>query len=219
MPYIIMTDSHTDLPYALIDEWKLPLVTMPYSLDGKEYWADMGRNDDYLKLFAALRSGAQATTSQLPQSAYAEYLEPQLAAGSDILFIAFSSMLSRTMDNLRAAADELRRRYPERRIEIFDTLSISMAEGLLVKHAVKMRADGASMDETLGWLRQNYIRAHGAFIVDDLIYLRRGGRLSGSAAFFGTMLDIKPLLVISREGRIAPRDKVKGHRRALRRLV
>ena len=219
MPYIIMTDSHADLPYTLVDEWQLPLVLMPYSLDGKECLADMGRNGDYRQLFAALRAGVSATTSQLPQSAYRDYLEPHLRAGDDVLFISFSSQLSKTIDNLRAAAAELMAEYPGRRIEIFDTLAISMAQGLLVEHAHDMRARGAAMDEVLDWLRDNYLCAHGAFVVDDLNHLRRGGRVSGSAAFFGTILDIKPFLVISREGRITPLDKVKGHRRALRRLV
>lgn len=219
MPYIIMTDSHADLPYTLVDEWQLPLVLMPYSLDGNERLADMGRNGDYRQLFAALRQGVSATTSQLPQSTYIEYLEPHLREGNDVLFISFSSQLSKTIDNLRAAAAELLQTYPERRIEIFDTLAISMAQGLLVRRALELRADGADMDSVLRWLGDNYLCAHGAFVVDDLQHLRRGGRVSGSAAFLGTILDIKPFLVISREGRIVPCDKVKGHRRALRRLV
>lgn len=219
MPYTIMTDSHADLPYKLVEEWRLPLVLMPYSLGGEERLADMGRDGDYLKLFEALRAGASATTSQLPQSAYLEYLEPHLRAGEDVLFISFSSKLSNTIDNLRAAASELLKRYPGRRIEIFDTLAISMAQGLLVERALSMRRQGADMDEVLRWLSENYIRAHGAFVVDDLNHLRRGGRVSGSAALLGTILSIKPFLVISRDGRIVPCDKVNGHRRALRRLV
>lgn len=219
MSYVIMTDSHTDLPYSLVDEWNLPIVLMPYSLNGEEHLADMGRNKDYLKIFAALKDGVSATTSQLPMHAYIEYMEPYVKAGSDVLFISFSSQLSKTIDNLRAAAGELIEQYPGRRIEIFDTLSMSMAHGLLVKHAVSMRAKGADMDEVLDWLRENYLRVHGAFVVDDLNHLRRGGRVSSSAAFFGTILDIKPFLVISKEGKIVPCDKVKGHRRGLRRLV
>lgn len=219
MPYIIMTDSHTDLPYTLVDQWQLPLVLMPYSLNGEEHLADMGRNGDYKNIFAALKAGVNATTSQLPQEAYVEYLEPHLKAGNDVLFISFSSQLSKTIDNLRAAASKLTKRYPGRRIEIFDTLAMSMAHGLLVMHAVKLREAGADMDEVLAWLRDNYLRAHGAFMVDDLGHLKRGGRLSGSAALLGTILDIKPFLVISKEGRIVPCDKVKGRRRGLRRLV
>lgn len=219
MSYIIMTDSHMDLPYTLTDVWQLPVVLMPYSIDGEEHFADLGRDNDYMNIFSALKDGKTATTSQLPASAYIEYLEPWLQKGDDILFISFSSKLSRTMDNLCAAAAELLEQYPGRRIEVFDTLSISMAQGLLVKRAFEMRQDGASMDEVLDWLRENHLRTHGAFIVDDLNHLRRGGRLSGSAALFGTILDIKPMLAISREGRIVPCDKVKGHRRALRRLV
>lgn len=219
MPYIIMTDSHTDLPYTLVDKWDLPLALMPYSLDGEEHFADMGRNRDYVNLFKALASGVKATTSQLPVQSYLDYLEPHLKNGSDVLFIAFSSQLSKTIDNLRAAASELMERYPGRRIEVFDTLSMSMAHGLLVKHAVEMRAEGASMDDVLAWLNANFMCAHGAFVVDDLGYLKRGGRVSSSAAFFGTILDIKPFLVISREGKIVPCDKVKGRRRGLKRLV
>lgn len=219
MPYIIMTDSHTDLPYQLVDKWQLPMVLMPYSLNGAEHFADMGRNNDYIELFRALRGGVKATTSQLPMQTYLDYLEPHIAAGNDILFISFSSQLSKTIDNLRAAANELMTHYPERRIEIFDTLAMSMAHGLLVKRAVEMRDAGASMDTVLNWLSENYICAHGAFVVDDLDYLKRGGRVSSSAAFFGTILDIKPFLVISREGKIVPCDKVKGRRRGLKRLV
>ena len=107
MPYIIMTDSHTDLPYTLVDKWDLPLALMPYSLDGEEHFADMGRNRDYVNLFKALASGVKATTSQLPVQSYLDYLEPHLKNGSDVLFIAFSSQLSKTIDNLRAAASEL----------------------------------------------------------------------------------------------------------------
>ncbi|MFR2459858.1 MAG: DegV family protein, partial [Christensenellales bacterium] len=164
MPYIIMTDSHTDLPYTLVDKWDLPLALMPYSLDGEEHFADMGRNKDYVNLFKALASGVKATTSQLPVQSYLDYLEPHLKNGSDVLFIAFSSQLSKTIDNLRAAASELMERYPGRRIEVFDTLAMSMAHGLLVKHAVEMRAEGASMDDVLAWLNANFMCAHGAFV-------------------------------------------------------
>lgn len=215
-PYIFMTDSDSDLPFHYVDDLNLSMVYMPYTVDGKEYLDDLGRGGKQKEYFDSMRAGAAPSTSLLPVQAYLETFEPHLAAGKDILFVAFSSQLSGTIENARAARDELLPQYPGRKLLIVDTLSISAPQSILILKAHELYRDGKSMEEVAAWLEANKLRAQAWFTVDDLKYLRRGGRISAVAATVGTMLDLKPIITETREGKLASTDRVRGRKSALR---
>ena len=132
MSYILMTDSDSDLPFELQQRYAIPVVRMPYTLNGREYFDDLGQTIDSHAFFQAMRDGAVPTTSALNTEAYLEYFEPVLQKGQDILFIAFSSRMSSTFVSLCEARDQLLERYPERVFRVIDTLSISAPQTLLV---------------------------------------------------------------------------------------
>ena len=142
--YAFFTDSDSDLPFRFVDELELNMVYMPYMVDGKEYFDDLGRNGKEKEFFDAMRKGAAPVTSLLPTAAYEEYFEPVFAAGRDILFVAFSSQLSGTIQNIYAAREELLQRYPERRMIVVDTLSISLPQSILVLKAHELYRQGRS---------------------------------------------------------------------------
>ena len=213
--YILMTDSDSDLPYALKVQYDIPVVYMPYTLDGKEYFDDLGQTLDHKTFFDAMREGAHPTTSALNEAVYEEYFEPILAEGKDILFLAFSSQLSMTINAIRAARETLLEKYPERKFIVVDTLSISGPQTLLVLKAHEMYRAGADIDTVAQWAEDNKLRAQAYFTVDDLKYLQRGGRVSATAAALGTLLDLKPILTETREGKLAAAQKVRGRKKAL----
>ncbi|MGN1367997.1 MAG: DegV family protein [Aristaeellaceae bacterium] len=217
--YILMTDSDSDLPYALKVEHDIPVVYMPYTLDGKEYYDDLGQTLDHKSFFDKMRQGAHPTTSALNQTVYEEYFEPILSGGKDILFLAFSSQLSMTINAIRAARDALLEKYPERKFILVDTLSISGPQTLLVLKAHEMYRAGESMEAVAQWVEDNKLRAQAFFTVDDLKYLQRGGRISSTAAALGTLLDLKPILTETREGKLAAAAKVRGRKKALGYMV
>ena len=218
MDYVFMTDSDSDLPYELKQQYDIPVVYMPYALDGKEYFDDLGQTIDHKTYFDKMREGATPVTSALNQADYMEYFEPILKE-KDLLFVAFSSQLSSTLQSVYAARAELLEKYPERKFVVVDTLSISAPQTLLVLKAHEMYRAGAPIEEVAEWLENNKLRAHGWFTVDDLKYLKRGGRVSAAAAAVGTMLDLKPILTESREGKLVAVDKVRGRRKAITYIV
>lgn len=213
--YILMTDSDSDLPYALKVQYDIPVVYMPYTLEGKEYFDDLGQTLDHKSFFDRMRAGAHPTTSALNETVYEEYFEPILAEGKDILFLAFSSQLSGTINAMRSARENLLEKYPERTFTIVDTLSISGPQTLLVLKAHEMYRAGESIEAVAKWVEDNKLRAQAFFTVDDLKYLQRGGRVSPAAAAIGSLLDLKPILTETREGKLAAAAKVRGRKKAL----
>jgi len=219
MSYIIMTDSDSDLPFALQQEMNIPVVHMPYTLDGQEYLDDLGQTMDYKIYYDKMRAGAHPTTSALNEFVYLEYFEPILAEGNDLLFIAFSSQLSATINAIYSAREQLLEKYPERKFIVVDTLSISGPQTLLIIKAHEMYKSGAAIEEVAAWLEENKLRAQAWFTVDDLVYLKRGGRVSAAAAAIGTLLDLKPILTETTEGKLAAAEKVRGRRKAMNYIV
>jgi len=217
--YVFMTDSDSDLPFSYVDELDMTMVYMPYMIDGKEYFDDLGRNGKQKEYFDNMRAGATPVTSLLPQAVYEEYFEPVFQQGKDILFVAFSSQLSGTIRNIYAAREELLEKYPERKMIVVDTLSISAPQTILILKAHAMYREGKSMEEVAAWLEENKLKAQAWFTVDDLVYLKRGGRISAVAAAVGSMLDLKPIITETKEGKLVSTDKVRGRKQALRVLV
>ena len=157
--YILMTDSDSDLPFALKEQLDIPVVYMPYVLEGKEYFDDLGQTLDHHSFYDKMRAGGHPTTSALNETVYEEYFDPILASGKDILFLAFSSQLSATINALRAARDTLLAKYPERKFIVVDTLSISAPQTLLVLKAHEMYTAGADMETVAQWVEDNKLRA------------------------------------------------------------
>ena len=217
--YVFMTDSDSDLPYELKVRYDIPVVSMPYTLEGKEYFDDLGQTLDSKSFFDKMRAGAQPSTSALNETIYLEYFEPVLAEGKDLLFVAFSSQLSGTINAVYAARETLLAKYPERKFTVVDTLSISAPMAILVLKAHELYRAGKPMEEVAAWLEENKLRAQAWFTVDDLKYLKRGGRISPAVAAIGTMLDLKPILTETLEGKLASADKVRGRRKAMNYIV
>ena len=164
-------------------------------------------------------AGTMSTTTQVNSEEFLHVFTPLLEGGEDVLYIAFSSGLSGTCQSAVLARNELKKRFPNRRLEIFDSRCASMGEGLLVWHAAKLRQQGKSLEEVLAWLKENVLRLCHWFTVDDLNHLKRGGRVSTATALVGTMLGIKPVLHVDDEGHLIPVSKVRGRRQSLDSLV
>ena len=216
--YVFMTDSDSDLPFHLKEQYDIPVVYMPYALDGKEYFDDLGQMLDHKTYYDMMRNGAVPVTSALNEATYLDYFEPILKE-KDLLFVAFSSKLSSTIQAVYSAREKLLEKYPERKFTVVDTLRISGPMTLLVLKAHEMYRAGKSMEEVAGWLEANKLRAQAYFIVDDLKYLKRGGRISAAAATVGTMLDLKPIIMESAVGTLTSNDKIRGRKKAMAFIV
>jgi DegV family protein with EDD domain len=216
--YVFMTDSDSDLPFHLKEQYDIPVVYMPYALDGKEYFDDLGQMLDHKSYYDMMRNGATPVTSALNEATYLDYFEPVLKE-KDLLFVAFSSKLSCTLQAVYSAREKLLKKYPERKFTVVDTLRISGPMTLLVLKAHEMYRAGKPMDEVASWLEANRLRAQAYFIVDDLKYLKRGGRISATAATVGTMLDLKPIIMEAADGTLTSNDKIRGRKKAIAFIV
>lgn len=212
--YVFMTDSDSDLPFHLKEQYDIPVVYMPYALDGKEYFDDLGQTLDHKSYYEKMRAGAVPVTSALNEETYLEYFDPILKE-KDLLFVAFSSKLSSTIQGVYSAREKLLKKYPERTFVVVDTLRISGPMTLLVLKAHEMYRAGKPIREVADWLENNKLRAQAYFVVDDLKYLKRGGRISAAAATMGTMLDLKPIIMEAADGTLVANDKVRGRKKAI----
>ena len=213
----IVTDSCCDFTaekYA-----SLGLTYVPLKVEFRGETTD-DRNDDSLKtMYAALRAGESAKTAAVNPERWRETIEPWLKQGQDVLVLAFSSGLSTTYQSAVIAARELAESYPDRRVRVVDTLSASLGEGLLVWYACAKRDEGLTLDETADWVEDNKLHLCHWFTVDDLFYLKRGGRISAATAVMGTMLNIKPVLHMDDEGHLISMGKSRGRKAAIAALA
>lgn len=212
---VYFTDTDCELWYTDVDKYNINIIKMPYTLDDEEYFYDMGRNTDFQKLFKRMKEGALPITSALNPQDYIDYFEPVLAGGEDIFYVHFSDQLSGTFKHMQVAINELREKYPERKITIFDTKSICMGGGFIALEAGKMHHAGKSDDEILKFLKDFTPHVATYFVVENLQHLRRGGRISAMSATFGTLLNIKPILKITDEGKIEKWGTGKGMKKAV----
>ena len=216
----IVTDSGADLPQYLAEELGVSVLPLHFTIQGKEY-ADLPdrRDMDPHDLYELLRKGEMGKTSALNANDYEELMTPMLEAGKDVLVIAFSSGLSTTYQSSVIAVEELKEKYPERKIYTVDTLAASLGEGLLVWHACRLRTEGKSIEEVRDWLEDHKLNLAHWFTVDDLNHLKRGGRVSAATALVGTMLSIKPVLHVDDEGHLISMSKARGRAASLKALV
>lgn len=219
--YRIITDSTSDLMPELIEELDITTVPLEFTIEEKTYKDHpTHRILPQKEFYRMIRAGSVAVTAQVNVADFIEVFEPHLAAGQDILYLGFSSGLSGTCNSAMMAAAELREKFPERKIICVDTLAASLGEGMLVYYAaIRRREQNLSIEELQAWVEQNRLKLAHWFTVDDLNHLKRGGRCSPSAAFFGTMLGIKPVLHVDDEGYLIPQEKVRGRKAAIDALL
>lgn len=220
MAFKILTDSSCNLPEHMIDEFGLEVFPLTFMVDGKQHQSYLkGTTTDLAQFYTMMREGKVITTS-LPNLDEAErLLRQQLDEGYDLLYAGFSSGLSGTYDAIRLLMDQLAPEYPGQSLYAVDTLAASGGEGLLVWHACKLAQSGASIEEVRDWLEDNKLHMAHWFTVDDLMFLFRGGRVSRTSAWAGTILNIKPVMHVDDEGHLIPLDKVRGRRKSLDALV
>ena len=217
MGYRIITDSGCDLPANLLAQLNIDVIPLTLLFRGQE-WSDT--TDEGLKtIYDGLRSGDAASTSAINPDRWSVAMEPVLEQGQDILVLTFSSGLSTTYQSAVIAAQELMEKYPGRKIRVVDSLCASLGQGLFVWYACKNRDAGMSLDALADWCEENKLNLCHWFTVDDLMYLKRGGRVSAATALLGTMLNIKPVLHVDNEGHLINVSKARGRKAAIEALA
>ncbi|MBQ7288201.1 MAG: DegV family protein [Clostridia bacterium] len=216
--YIICTDSACDIRADVLKAWKVPCMNLTFKFDGddREYTeSDIAIKDFYNKM----RSGAVVKTAAINPDTFKSAFEAILKEGKNVLYLGFSSGLSTTFNSARIASEELSESYPDRKIIVVDTLCASAGQGLILYLALKKQQEGASMEETAAYAEALVPKLCHWFTVDDLVYLKRGGRVSPAVAFVGTVLGIKPVLHVDNEGHLISKSKARGRKAALGALL
>ncbi len=218
--FVLMTDSSADLSQEMVQELGVTVLPLSFTIQGKVYrnYPD-NREMDLPLFYDMLRAGELATTSAVNVAEYTQAVEPILQEKKDVLILAFSSGLSSTYQASVLAAEELREKYPDRKIYTVDTLCASMGQGLLVYLAVQEQRKGRSIEEVRDWAESTKLHLCHQFTVDDLHFLKRGGRISATTAVVGSMLQIKPVLHVDNEGRLINIGKARGRQASLKALV
>ena len=218
--YRIFTDAASDLGVSMM-EGLPPVTVIPMGVNIGDEVHTFGPNGDLSvsRFYSLQRTGYFASTSQAnPESCKAAF-EKALSSGYDVLYLGLSTGISGTTNSAKMAAEELREVYPERKIVCIDTLCASVGEGFLVREAARRQAGGMSLDELAAWVEENKLKVCHWFTVDDLMYLKRGGRVSAATAVVGTMLQIKPVLHVDDEGRLINMEKARGRKASIEALV
>ncbi len=215
--YRILTDSCSDLTPELINKLNVTVVPLNMLFKGQVRMDSVG--EDIKEVYEGLRAGEVASTSAANPENWTGFMEPVLAAGEDVLVLAFSSGLSTTYQSAVIAATDLAEKYPDRKIRVVDTLCASLGEGLLVHYACQKRDEGMELDALADWVESNKLNLCHWFTVDDLMYLKRGGRVSASTALVGTVLQIKPVLHVDNEGHLINVSKARGRKASIEALL
>lgn len=218
--YVILTDSSADLTAEQAKELGVEVMPLRFTIKGETYrnYPD-NREMDPKKFYQMIRDGEMGTTAAVNMQEYVDMLTPILEAGKDVLVLAFSSGLSATCQSALLAAEELAPRFPERKLYVVDTLCASLGQGLFVWYAARKRQAGESIETVRDWCEENKLHINHWFTVNDLMHLKRGGRVSAATALVGTMLQIKPVLHVDDEGHLINMSKARGRRASLDALV
>lgn len=218
--FVIITDSSADLSAQMAQQAGVEVLPLSFNIQGRTYhnYPD-NREMDPALFYDMLRAGELATTAAVNVGEYVQAIEPFLEQGRDVLVLAFSSGLSGTYNSSRLAVEELQEKYPQRKIYTVDTLCASLGQGLLVWLAAQQRKEGKSIEEVRDWVEANKLSLCHQFTVDDLHFLKRGGRISATTAVVGSMLQIKPVLHVDDEGHLINIGKARGRHASLKALV
>ena len=215
--YVIMSDTGCDIEFETLREWGVGFRGLSFHFEGdREYQeGEMPKSEFY----ARMRAGDVSKTSAVNSQSFKELFEEALKEGKDILYLGFSSGISATSNSAEMAANELREEYPERKIITIDTLSASAGQGLMIYYAVEKKKAGADIEENAKYMREMIPHLAHWFTVEDLVYLKRGGRVSATAAFAAGVLGIKPVLHVDDEGRLINMMKVRGRDMSLKTIA
>ena len=216
--YVLITDSACDILPEKLQEWKVELIRLPYLFtdDGKE----LLDNDQPMKEFYnEMRGGRVAKTSGVNENTFATVFTAFLEEGKDILYLAFSSGLSVTCANGKKVAAQLAEKYPDRTIRVVDSLCASAGQGLFVYLAAQNRDRGMDVNENADAMENDKLHICHWFTVEDLKYLKRGGRVSAATALLGTALNVKPVLHVDNEGHLIKMTQVHGRKKSIRRMA
>ena len=214
MSFVVMTDTSSNLPTPLVRQRDLKEIAFNYYINGQSYNCLDTTTFNGDEFYASIRGGVGVTTSQITPQHYMGFYEPFLKEGKDIIFVSMSSGISGSCNSAHIGAREILEDYPGRRIEIVDTRGASLGEGLIALLAADLRDEGINTELAAARLRIASERMFNVFTVDDLMHLKRGGRLSNLSAMLGTVLQIKPILKGNEEGKIVAFAKVRGRRQS-----
>ena len=220
MDFKLVTDSSSNLTDSMIDEFDIHILPLRFMSDGEEYQSyTEGEKSDLQRFYDMMRDGKVFTTSLPYPDKSEEKFRSLLAAGNDVLYLGFSSGLSGTHEAMANILDALKTEYPDRKIMYVDTLAAAMGQGLLVYKAAQFASKGATIEETAQWVVDNRLHLSHWFTVEDLKYLFRGGRVSRTSAWAGSLLNIKPVMHVDDEGHLIPMEKVRGRKKSIMAMV
>ena len=218
--YVIMTDSSCDLPAKLADEMELTVLPLYVDVDGQKFTNYLDEREiSFAEIYTKLRTKCPAKTSAVNVNDFMEPMESLLKDGKDVLYIGFSSGLSGTYNAGAMAARELAEKYPERKILTTDSLCASMGQGLLVYLAWQQKQQGKSIEEVRDFVEENKLHLCHWFTIDDLMFLKRGGRVSGATAIVGSILSIKPVMHVDNDGHLIKVDTARGRKASIKALA
>ena len=217
--YVLSGCSAADLTKEHFERIRVRYICFHYMMDGVDYPDDLGQTLSAEEFYARMAQGAETKTSQINIARYVDYFSAICEEGKDLVHVTLSSGISGTYNSACNAAQIVRERYPEREIYIVDSLAASSGYGLLLDTAAAMRDRGLSAKELADWLEANRLRLHHWFFSTDLTSYVRGGRISRTAAFFGGVFEICPLLNVDHEGKLVPRKKVRTKKNVIREIV
>lgn len=215
----LITDSASDLPLSYIEANAIEVVSLEVNIKGTFYKDDLGQTLAPKTFYDLLRDGEHTSTSQVNSYTFEEIFERYIQEGYEIIYIGLASKLSGTVHSARSARAIVKEKYPQASITIIDSKSASLGEGLLVYYACEMLKKGETKDEVIKWVEATSSKVIHSITVDDLSYLKRGGRISGVSSAVGTLLHIKPIIKLDEEGKVVPSAKVKGTKKVYQYLV
>lgn len=220
MSFAIVTDTGANLPEEMIEKNELLVLSLSFFVDDQEYYSyEPGKKTDLANFYKMMREKKPIRTSLVNEELAKEQIAALLADGKDVLYIGFSSGLSGTFQSVSIAMDALKEEYPDRKILAVDTLAAALGQGLLVYFAIEKRREGVQIEEVYRWILENRLHLCHWFTVDDLLFLKRGGRISAATAVVGTALNIKPILHVDDEGHLINMAKARGRKKSLDALL
>lgn len=217
--YYLSCSSTADLSKERFEQRNIRYICFHFELAGRDYLDDLGQSVPPETLYRRMSEGADTKTSQITIGEYEEYFETMLKEGKDVLHLTLSSGISGTYNSACIARDELSVKYPERKIYVVDSLAASSGYGLLMETLADMRDSGIELDVLHDWVNENRLRLQHWFFSTDLTFYIRGGRISKTSGFIGSVLSICPLLNVDFEGRLIPREKIRTKKKVIERIV
>ena len=217
--FILACATTADMPKSFYEERDIKYLYFKFLLDGTQYDDNFGESYPYFDFYERIANGGMPTTCQINVDEHMEFFESFLKEGKDILYICMSSGISGTFNSCQIAANELKEKYPERKLLVVDSLAASSGYGLLMTKLADLRDEGKTIDEVYSWAEENKLNVHHWFFTTDLTHFKRGGRISASSAVLGTILGICPLMNVSFDGKLIPRKKIRGKKSVVKETV